>query len=75
MMFMHSPLGHYKGGVKVAIKGRDETETVLPDSELRQSIGRAAKAFCERALGTSIDEQGHKWAGLAGRIRALLPRG
>jgi hypothetical protein len=63
------------GGVKVAIKGRDDTAEILDDATLRSSIGRAAKAFCERALGTSIDEQGHKWAGLAGRIRGLLARG
>ena len=60
------------GGVKVAIKGRDETAETIDDATLRQSIGRAAKAFCERTLGTSIDEQGHKWAGLAGRIRNAL---
>ena len=64
-------LERVRGGVKVAIKGRDDTEKTITDSDLRGSVGRAAKAYCERHLG-SAETQGHKWAGLAGRLRGVL---
>jgi hypothetical protein len=60
-----------EGGVRVAIKGRDETAETIDDATLRQSIGRAAKAFCERHVGPA-ETCGAKHAGLAGRIRNTL---
>ena len=60
-----------KGGVKTSIKGRPETEEVVPDEQLKDSVGRAAKAYCERHLG-GVDTQGAKFAGLGNRFRAVL---
>ena len=62
-----------KGGVRTSIKGRPETEEVVPDGQLKDSIGRAAKAYCERHLG-GVDTQGAKFAGLGNRFRAVLAK-
>jgi hypothetical protein len=60
-----------KGGIKVAIKGRPDTEKVITDRVLKESVGKAAKAYCEKHLG-SIASQGAKHAGLGNRFRAVL---
>ncbi|MBN1459287.1 MAG: hypothetical protein JXA57_07110 [Armatimonadetes bacterium] len=62
-----------KGGVKTSIKGRPETEEVVPEGQLKDSVGRAAKAYCERHLG-GVDTQGAKFAGLGNRFRAVLAK-
>ena len=62
-----------KGGVKTSIKGRPETEEVVPDAALKDSVGRAAKAYCERHLG-GVETQGAKFAGLGNRFRAVLAK-
>ena len=59
------------GGIKVAIKDRPETETVIPDAELKKSIGKAADAFVKKWLGPR-EKVGNKAAGLGNRFRKLL---
>ena len=58
-------------GIKVAIKDRPETETVIPDAVLKKSVGKAALAYCERHLGP-VETQGAKHAGLGNRLRNVL---
>ena len=60
-----------KDGIKVGIKGRPETEEVIPRATLEKSVGRAAFEYCERRIGPA-SEQGMKWAGLGNRLRAAL---
>ena len=60
-----------KGGLKVTVAGRPETEKLIPLASLKESIGKAAYAYCESALGP-VSEQGAKWAGLSNRLRAAL---
>ncbi len=52
-------------GIRVAVKGRPETEKVIPNAELKKSVMRAAYNFCEEAIGPE-SEQGKKWAYVAG---------
>jgi len=59
------------GGIKVAIKGRSETEAVIPDKTLKESIGKAAFTYCDRVLGPE-SEYGKKWAGLSNRLRKIF---
>ena len=60
-----------KKGVKVTIKGRPETAQILTFEALQESVGKAALAYCESALGP-VSEQGAKHAGLGNRLRAIL---
>ena len=60
-----------KTGVKVTIKGRPETAQVLSFETLKESVGKAALAYCESVLGP-VSEQGAKHAGLGNRLRAIL---
>jgi hypothetical protein len=60
-----------KEGIKVTIKGRPETEQVIPTATLKESVGKAALAYCETHLG-SVNTQGAKHAGLGNRLRALM---
>ena len=55
-------------GVKVSIAGKPETEEIIPDAELKKSIGKAAFTYCERVLGPE-SQYGKKWAGLSNRLR------
>lgn len=58
-------------GIKVTVKGRPETEKVIPNAELKKSVMRSAYNFCDEAIGPE-SEQGKKWAGLSNRLRALM---
>ncbi len=57
-------------GVRVMIKGRPETEQVIPIAELEESLTRAAYSYTERYLGPR-EKIGNKGGGLSNRLRAL----
>ena len=61
------------GGIKVAIKGRPETEEVISKKTLGESIGKAAFGYTDRWLGPR-SEIGAKGAGLSNRLRAVLAK-
>jgi len=59
-----------KDGIKVAIKDKPDSEEVLSDKALGDSVWRAADEYCKRQFGeTPI---GAKARGLANRLRAAL---
>ena len=60
-----------KDGVKVAIKGRPETEQVISKKSLDESVGKAALAYTDSWIGPR-DTIGAKFAGLSNRLRAAL---
>ncbi|MHC4251726.1 MAG: hypothetical protein ACYS9X_21605 [Planctomycetota bacterium] len=60
-----------KDGVKVAIKGRPETEEVIATKALDEPVGKVAFAYTDRWLGPR-EEIGSKGAGLGNRLRAAL---
>jgi hypothetical protein len=62
-----------KDGVKVALKGKPETEKVIPDRALKDSIGRAALAYTEKFIGPKATI-GNKQGSLGNRIRAVLAK-
>jgi hypothetical protein len=57
-------------GIKVAIKGRPETEEVIPKEVLNQSISGAAYDYTNRTLGPK-EEIGNKGGTLSNRLRAV----
>jgi hypothetical protein len=62
-----------KDGVKVALKGRPETEDVIPFTILKESIGKAAVAYVEKFIGDKTTV-GNKQGSLGNRIRAVLAK-
>jgi leucyl aminopeptidase (aminopeptidase T) len=58
-------------GIKVMVKDRPETENVIPNGEMKASVMKAARKYCEEAVGPE-KEQGKKFAGLYGRLRKLF---
>ena len=58
-------------GVRVCVKGRPETEEVIPLAALKESINKAAYAFTEKHLGPK-EEIGNKGGSLSKRLRAAL---
>ena len=58
-------------GIKVTVKDRPETERIIPNAELKASVMKAARKYCEEAVGAE-QEQGKKYAGLYGRLRKLM---
>ncbi|MHC5057492.1 MAG: hypothetical protein ACYTKD_22690 [Planctomycetota bacterium] len=60
-----------RDGVKVAIKGRPETEEVIPTKALDESIGKAAVAYVDKFIGDRATV-GNKAGGLGNRLRAAL---
>lgn len=58
-------------GIKVAIKGRPETEEVIPFAKLKESVTKASYDFTDRHIGPK-EEIGNKGGGLSNRLRALL---
>jgi hypothetical protein len=62
-----------KGGIKVAIKGRPETEELLTDKALAESVNRAAFGYTDMQLGPR-EKIGNKGGGLAVRLRAILAK-
>jgi hypothetical protein len=55
-------------GLKVAVKGRPETERVIPKAKLKVSISRSAYDYCDEVLGQR-EEVGNK-----GIIRKTRPQ-
>jgi hypothetical protein len=60
-----------KDGVKVVLKGKPETEEVIPFAQLKESIGKAAVAYVEKFIGDKATI-GNKQGSLGNRIRAVL---
>jgi hypothetical protein len=58
-------------GVRVLVKGRPETEEVIPLADLKASINKAAYAFTEKHIGPR-EEVGNKGGSLSNRLRAVL---
>jgi len=58
-------------GVKVMIKGRPDSEEVIPFQALKQSINREAYRYVEAKLGPR-EEIGNKGGSLSNRLRAVL---
>lgn len=58
-------------GIKVTIKGRPETEEVIPTAKLKESVTRAAYEYTGKWLGPK-EEIGNKGGGLSNRLRALM---
>ncbi len=58
-------------GVRVMIKGKPETEEVIPLSALKESAGKAAYGYTEKHLGPR-EEVGNKGGTLANRLRTAL---
>jgi hypothetical protein len=61
-------------GLKVAVKGRPDTEEVIPFAKLKVSIGKSAEQYCERWLGER-QVIGNKQGSLGNRLRAALKDG
>ena len=57
-------------GVKVVIKGRSETEEVIPNDVLKKGVTRAAYAYTDKHIGPK-EEIGNKGGGLSNRLRAV----
>jgi hypothetical protein len=62
-----------KGGIKVVIKGRPETEELLTDKALAESVNRAAFGYTDKHIGPK-EKIGNKGGGLAVRLRAVLTK-
>jgi hypothetical protein len=62
-----------KGGIKVAIKGKPETEELLTDKALGESVNSAAFGFTDKHIGPK-EKIGNKGGGLAVRLRAILAK-
>ena len=58
-------------GVRVRVKGRPETEEVIPLSDLEASINKAAYACTAKHLGPR-EEIGNQGGSLSNRVRAAL---
>jgi hypothetical protein len=58
-------------GQKVTVKGRPETEEVIPKAKLKVSIGKAANQYTEKHLGPKA-VIGNKCGSLSNRLRAAL---
>ena len=58
-------------GVRVVVKGRPETEEVIPLATLKASVNKAAYAYTDRQLGTR-EEVGNKGGSLSNRLRRVL---
>ncbi len=58
-------------GLRVTVKGRPETEEVIPTEKLKVSIGKSAAQYCEKHIGPRA-EVGNKQGSLQNRLRAVL---
>ena len=59
--------------IKVAIKGRPETEEVISKKTLEESVGKAADAYVTKFIGER-SAVGNKAGGLSNRFRAVLAK-
>lgn len=58
-------------GIRVMVKGKPETEEVIPLAVLKASIGKAAIAYTDKHLGPR-QRVGNKSGTLGNRLRAVL---
>ena len=58
-------------GVRVCVKGRPETEEVIPLAALKESINKAAYGYTDKHVGPK-EEVGNKGGSLSNRLRAAL---
>ena len=58
-------------GVRVAVRGRPDTEEVIPITALRESINACAYQYAERHCGPR-EVVGNKGGSLSNRLRAVL---
>ncbi len=58
-------------GLKVTVKGRTETEEIIPLAKLKVSIGKSAEHYCEKHIGPRA-VVGNKQGSLGNRLRAAL---
>jgi hypothetical protein len=58
-------------GVRVVVKGRPDTEEVIPITALRESINSCAYQYAERHCGPR-EKVGNKGGSLSNRLRAVL---
>ena len=58
-------------GVRVTVKGRPETEEVIPMAVLKESINKASYAYTDRWVGPR-EKVGNKGGSLSNRLRAAL---
>lgn len=58
-------------GVRVAVKGKPETEEVITMDALKESINKAAYAFTDKHVGPR-ETVGNKGGSLSNRLRAAL---
>jgi hypothetical protein len=58
-------------GVRACVKGRPETEEVIPLAALKESINKAAYAYTDKHVGPK-KEVGNKGGSLSNRLRAVL---
>ncbi len=58
-------------GLRVTVKGKPDTEELIPMAAVKESIGKAAYAYTEAHLGPR-EEIGNKGGSLSNRLRAAL---
>lgn len=58
-------------GVRIAVKGRPETEEVIPLSKLEESVNKAAYGYVERHVGPR-ETVGNKGGSLSNRLRKVM---
>ncbi len=60
-----------EGGVKVAIRGRPETEEVIPTAKLKESVMRSAYDYTGKWIGPR-EKVGNKGGSLSNRLRKIM---
>ena len=58
-------------GIRVMVKGKPETEEIIPVATLKASIGKAAQAFTEKHIGPRA-RVGNKQGTLGNRLRVAM---
>ena len=61
-------------GIRVCVRGRPETEEVIPFAALKKSVNRAAYAYTGKHLGPR-EKVGNKGGTLSNRLRHMLRQG
>ncbi|MCK6482253.1 MAG: hypothetical protein L6R43_19540 [Planctomycetes bacterium] len=58
-------------GIRVQVKGKPETEEVIPLADLKESVNKAAYAYTDKHVGPR-EKVGNKGGSLSNRLRAAL---
>jgi len=58
-------------GIRVMVKGKPESEEIIPLAVLKASIGKAAQAFTEKHIGPRA-RVGNKQGTLGNKLRAVM---